>query len=405
MNPFPMLRAELRALGWTAIAILVLVSLASAIGIAINTGERALRKSSAAAADDFPLLIGAPGSPTQLVMTTIFLQPEALPLMAGEILPRLKADSRVRDIAPVAFGDIAMGYPIVGTSRDFALRWGRLTPVEGRAFELPSRALTTKPEALVGADVRLSMGAEITPAHALAGMPHTPGEAEPEEAEHRHEGMTYRIIGRLPRTGSPWDRAILVPIEAVWATHGLHADNGQMPGVPALVVRPKSVADAYGLRGTYRQGGTMAFFPAEVLVALYGAMGEARTLLLAASLLNAVLMFGAILLLFWAIAGLRRQRYAVLRALGAPRRFILLLVWLQAVVLIGGGCLIGLPAGWALTAVAGRWMLGETGLALVLSPDASDILVVAILIGAASLLALIPALLAYRQPVIAGLAK
>ena len=405
MNPFPMLRAELRALGWTAIAILVLVGLASAIGIAINTGERALRKSSAAAADDFPLLIGAPGSPTQFVMTTIFLQPEALPLIAGEILPRLKADPRVKDVAPVAFGDIAMGYPIVGTSRDLALRWGRLTPMEGRAFELPSRALMAKPEAVVGADVRLALGSEITPSHAMAGMRHTPGEAEPEEAEHRHEGMSYRIVGRLPRTGSPWDRAILVPIEAVWATHGLHHGNGKTPGVPALVVRPKSVSDAYALRGTYRQGGTMAFFPAEVLVALYGALGEARSLLLAASVLNAVLMFGAILLLFWAIAGLRRQRYAVLRALGAPRRFILLLVWLQALVLIGAGCLIGLPAGWGLTALASHWLRAETGLALTLMPDASDILIIGILIGAASLLALIPALMAYRQPVVTGLAK
>lgn len=398
MNPFPMLRAELRALGWTAIAILVLVGLASAIGIAINTGERALRKSSAAAADDFPLLIGAPGSPTQLVTTTIFLQPEALPLMPGELLPRLKADPRARDVAPVAFGDIAMGYPIVGTSRDFALRWGRLLPTEGRAFE-------TNAESLIGADVRLALGTEITPAHALTGTGHKPGEPEPEEAEHRHTGMTYRIVGRLPRTGSPWDRAILVPIEAVWATHGLHAENGQTPGIPALVVRPKSIGDAYALRSTYRQGGTMAFFPAEVLVTLYSAMGDARSLLLVASALNAVLMFGAILLLFWAIAGLRRQRYAVLRALGAPRRFILLLVWLQAVVLIGGGCLIGLPAGWALTTFAGHWMRAETGLALTLSPDFSDVLIIASLIGAASLLALIPALFAYRQPVITGLTK
>jgi len=84
-------------------------------------------------------------------------------------------------------------------------------------------------------------------------------------------------------------------------------DAAEVPGVPAIVVKPKSVADAYGLRARYRQGGTMAFFPAEVLVSIYRTMGDVRDVLVIASALNNFLVFGATVLLLLALAGLRRS--------------------------------------------------------------------------------------------------
>ncbi len=48
MNPFLMVWADIRALRWTALAIVTLVALAVAIGVAIGAQERALRRSSAA---------------------------------------------------------------------------------------------------------------------------------------------------------------------------------------------------------------------------------------------------------------------------------------------------------------------------------------------------------------------
>jgi putative ABC transport system permease protein len=70
-----------------------------------------------------------------------------------------------------------------------------------------------------------------------------------------------------------------VPIEAVWAVHGLHAETsekqatfipglieasvtGRLPGVPAILVKPKTISDAYELRGEYRGDATMAVFQA-----------------------------------------------------------------------------------------------------------------------------------------------
>ena len=429
MNPFPMVLADLRALRWTALAIVALVALAVAIGVAIGAQERAIRRSSAVAADDFDLLIGAPGSQTQLVMSTIYLRPDALPLADGRLLNTLLKDERVAQVAPIAFGDISRGYAIVGTTAAFAGRWGRLQPIEGRLF-------VAEGEAVLGVDVAYRLGDTVAPSHGVAGHALRPGEVDEEEAGHRHEGHGYTAVGRLPRLGSPWDRAILVPIESVWEVHGLgngHApeqpgnpfwgkasgtgenrpsgeariglpfEGQRVPGVPAIVVKPRSVAGAYALRAQYRQGGTMAFFPAEVLVTLYRALGDVRNILVVASTLNAVLILAAVILLLVAVAGLRRRRYAVLRALGAPRAYVMLVIWLGMALLIGAGCLLGLGLGALATKAISGLVEAQTGLRLSFTLEGQEMLQVLLLFATGSAISLLPALLSYRTPVVAGL--
>jgi putative ABC transport system permease protein len=404
MNPWPVVIADLRALRWVAWLTPLLIALAVAIGVGLSAQEAALRQSTARAADDFDLLIGAPGSQTQLVLTAVYLQPDALPLIDGALLNALARDPRVRAAAPIAIADSVRGHPVVGTTPAFAGRWGRLAPVEGRLF-------AREGEATIGADVDLAIGATITPAHGVAWRPGKAGETG-DEAQHRHEGVRYTVVGRLPRQGTPWDTAILVPIESVWETHGFgngHAaedaalgppfDSTKVPGVPAIVVKPRAVADAYALRAQYRQGGTMAFFPAEILVNLYKTLGDLRDVLVAATLLNDVLIFSATAMLLLALAGLRRRRYAVLRALGASRGYILLCVWLGAALLLAAGCLLGLGLGAGAAWLAGRLVEQRTGLALAVGLGWPEVLSVLGLIAAGSLLALVPALASFRVPV------
>lgn len=404
MNPFPMVRADLKALRWLAFAIPLLIAVAVAMGVGIGAQERMLRQSSARAADDFDLLIGAAGSQTQLVLTTVYLDLEALPLTDGALLNRLATDPRVAAVAPIAFGDVVRGFPVIGTTPAFASRWGRVQAAEGRLFEKEG-------EALVGADVSLKIGDTFKPSHATGGG-HAFQEDAEEETRHRHEEVSYTVVGRLPRLGTPWDRAIQVPVESVWETHGLgngHADDDaelgppfdaqNVPGVPAIVVKPKRIADAYALRSQYRQGGTMAVFPAEVLVSLYKTIGDVKDVLVASSWISNGLIFVAVLLLLLTLTGLRRRRYAVLRALGAPAIYILVVVWLEAAILLAAGCALGLLLGWGAASVVSRAIEAETGLHLAFSPGMPDMLFVAGLIALGSLLALVPAALTYRLPV------
>ena len=408
MNPFPMVLADLRAMRWTAPVVILLVGLAVAIGVGIGAQERAMRQASARAADDFALLIGAPGSQTQLVLTSVYLRIEAVPLVPGELLNKLAADKRVAGVAPIGFGDMVHGYPVVGTVPAFASRWGKVAPVEGRLFE-------TENEAVVGADVRLPIGTEITPSHGI-GARGAVGEDSEEEHAHKHQGVVYKVFGRLPRFGSPWDRAVLVPIETVWETHGLSNGHKQdnaplgppfdakaIPGVPVILVKPKSVVDAYTLRADYRQGGTMALFPAEVLVSLYRLTGDVSAVLVLVSGLNNIVVFLAILLLAVTLTSLRRRRYALLRALGAPPSYVFLVIWIGITALIAAGCVAGLLFGWLATWIAADAVAHETGLRLAVSLGWPEIRFTLILLAAGTLLATLPGLSVFRAPVSATL--
>lgn len=402
INPWPVVRADLRTLGWIAWVVPLVIALSVAVGIAISAQERALRTASARAADDFDLIVGAPGSQTQLVLSGVYLDREALPLMDGAVMRTLQGDPRAAGVAPVALGDVAHGYPIVGTTAAFATRWGRIAPSEGRLF-------AAEGEAVAGADVPLALGATITPSH--GGHGGRAGEESPEEALHRHEGSALTLVGRLPRLGTPWDRAILIPIETLWEIHGLsngHAgedspigppfDAATLPGVPLLVVKPASVAGAYALRGQLRKAGLSAVFPAEVLVGLYRTMGDMRRVLMGVTILNNAVVVATTTILLVALAGLRRRRYGVLRALGAGRGYILATVWLGAAILVGAGILAGILLAWTATGLVGAFVEARTGLRLAATLAGADLRFALALFCLASIAALAPALAAMRSP-------
>ncbi|WID98223.1 FtsX-like permease family protein [Bosea vestrisii] len=173
--------------------------------------------------------------------------------------------------------------------------------------------------------------------------------------------------------------------------------------MPALVVKPRAVADAYALRARHRQGGTTAFFPAEVLVGLYRTLGDVGQVLSVASVLNAVLILAAIFLLLVAVTGLRRRRYAVLRALGAPRAYVLLVVWLGMAGLVAAGCLAGLGLGAAATLAVSELFEAQTGLRLSFALGRPELAQVGLILLLGSCAALIPAALSYRRSITAGL--
>ena len=409
MNPFVMVKADYRAMRGSAWAIVLLVACAVAIGVALSAQEKAVRQSATHAAADFDLVVGAAGSATQLVMTTIYLQPDALPLLPGQTLKTLQQDQRIKAFAPMAFGDVVAGYPLIGTTKEFLTRWGRFSAAaEGRFFAAEN-------EAVIGSDVTLQMGQDITPAHGVAGEQTRLGETSPQEQAHRHARVHLTIVGRLPKTNTPWDKAILIPIESVWETHGLgngHQKDGTIgppfdaeviPPIPAFVVKPASISHAYQLRGDYRKNNFMALFPAEILVKLYQTMGDVRDVLLVATVLNGLLILAAITLLVLAIFSLRRKRYVILRALGAPALYIGLVAWLGAFGLIAAGCVVGLFLGWGLTALVSMWLSAQTGLALVLVFDWLQIGPALFMLLGGSLFALVPAWLSYRLPLHEGL--
>ena len=367
-----------------------LIAVATGIGTGIGALERGSRHAAAQAADAFDLIVGAPGGPTQLVLAAVYLQPEAVPLLDPAVTARVLAEPGLRWSSPIGFGDSLRGHPVVGVAPAFIDRDGTRSLAEGRAF-------AAEEEAVVGAAVPLALGAAFSPVH---------GQIETHE-NHVHGEIRYRIVGRLPPTGTPWDAAILVPIESVWELHGLgngHPDGVERvgppwerpAGVPAIVLKPRTVAGAYQLRARYRTTSSTAVFPAEVLTGLFRMLGDVRSVLSTMAAANAALVLVAILLAFGALVAGRAREHAVLRAIGAPPLFLVLALWLELGLILAVGIAGGLLLGWIGARIGATALGRSTGVPIDVALGWGELYLAGTTLVAALLGATIPALVATR---------
>jgi putative ABC transport system permease protein len=387
MNPIPLLRAELKRAPRTAAALVILVALAVALAVAVVAFERGLRRGSADAASPFDLLIGAAGSPTQLVLTSVYLQPALLPQLDGTAWNGIARRPDVVAAAPLVIADSWRGYPVVGTTSAMVARLAR---VAGQGVP----PFTAMDEAIVGADVPLDVGAAFQTAHGTEGPDHTT--------------LPYHVVRRLPQLGTPYDRAILVPVESVWMLHGFgngHKDANALgapwddtpPPVSALVVAPKLPADAFRVRADARKDGLVAAFPAEELTRLYALLGQARDAARDVALVAALLVALAALVAAAVHLAAASARLALLRALGAPRSYVLMTAWMLGAGLLAVGAVLGLPLGLGLVLLARAAASSAWGLRLPFEVGTAEL---AVALGAAiagALLALLPAVSAYRR--------
>lgn len=422
MNVLMLLRSELRRSA-------AVLALSLSISIATGMTDRMLRHASAQAADRFDLLIGAKASPSSLLLGAVFLRDEPLPLVPLSVMKDLDERHGVKWAAPVAFGDRAGDSPIVGTTTSLVTFGGTVRPAEGRLFKAPF-------EAVVGASAPYRIGDEIVPMHGR-----TPG------AGHAHDHGRLKVVGRMPESGTPWDRAVMIPIEAVWATHSMtvhdeleraHGYNHEeedgteheyaheeghgrllgvfsehdfetLPGVSAVVVKPASFADAYRLRQQQSQRtlsgpdrtsvNLMGVFSGEVLVSLHSLLGGASEAVTITARLTLLTALAATLIMGVLLGELRRPALEQLRVLGAPQRYIMSLVWCIVMTVVAAGTAGGLVLGFIGAEAAAHLLAAETGVAMSPAMGSPELLAAAATLLAGSFCALIPAWLAGRRPI------
>ncbi|KAA8609256.1 hypothetical protein AL036_04170 [Salipiger aestuarii] len=397
--PWPLVRAILWRFRGASALFVLLIAVSVGMGIGLLAQERGLRRGTAQAADKFDLVITAPGSELTAMLATVFLQPADMGLLDGATWDEIAGHDSVALAAPLAFGDSFGASAVVGTTLGFAryLADGQIT---GRPWQAEG-------EALIGALVPLEIGAEFTPAHGV-------GDAVD---DHAHGDAHIRVVGRLGRSGTPWDRAILVPIETVWEVHGLangHApgtgrlgppfDAAYFPGTPAVVVHSDALWANYALRSEFtRDRETMAFFPGAVLAQLYGVLGDVRQVMSLMALVTQALVAASVLLGLFILSRLFRRQIALLRALGAPARFVFAVVWCFGAALLLSGALLGLCAGVGTASVLARVVTARTDVLVAAPVGWTEIHFLAVFVSVTLLLSLLPAAIVLRQPVVQGL--
>lgn len=395
--PWPLVRAMLRRFRAVNAVFMALIAVSVALGIGLTAQERALRAGSARAAERFDLIVGAPGSEITLMLAAVYLQSSDVPLLTGAQFAEIAGTEGVTLAAPIAFGDSVQGVPVVGTTAEFITHLaGPLT--EGRLF-------AAEFEAVAGAFAPVAPGDKFTPAH---GQGHVEGEDD-HDAE-------YTVTGRMAATGSPWDRAILVPVESVWEVHGLpngHApgnpaigapfDAVHFPGTPAVLVRADSLGATYALKTRFTRADMMAFFPGTVLAQLHGVMRDVRSAMSLLALMTQGLVTVAVLAGLMILGRLYARHLALLRAIGAPRRFVFAVVWAYSAALIAAGAALGTALGWAAAQGISALITARTDVLVTARLGWTEVHLVAGFTTLTLLVALLPAIAALRRPVIEGL--
>jgi len=329
-------------------------------------------------AEGVDLVVGAKGSPLQLVLAGVYhvdVPPGNIPLAT---VATLRGSRLVAEAIPLALGDSVRGYRIVGTEPGLVAHYGARF-AQGGPWNAPL-------EAVLGSEVAratgLGVGATFTGSHGLA-------EGGGEHGEH------YRVSGVLAPAGSVVDRLVLTSLESVWDVHAAHHPapaTGVAPGpdagtadarerpvghahasedpddhdhdardandareVTMVLVRYASPVAAAGLpRAINETTGLVAASPALETARLLTVFGVGLDVLRGFALL---LVAASALMLFVALVqALDERRYdiAILRTLGAHRWQVAAVLVAEATMLAATGAAVGIALAHAAIALAAR---------------------------------------------------
>lgn len=370
------LNAAMLALGVATLSFLLLVT--------HQAGERLTRD-----AQRVDLVVGAKGSPLQLILSTVFHVDIPTGNIGLEEAKKVIANPMVAAATPLALGDSYRGHRIVGTDASFLELYGAKL-AKGARFE-------AEMEAVVGSEVarrhKLAVGARLTGSHGLASS----GPA--------HDSHPYEVTGILAPTGTVIDRLVLTSVESVWHVHEHHPAS--RPEITALLLRYATpLAAAMLPRAINANTAMQAASPAYESARLLDLAGVGVETLRWFAI---VLMASAALSLFIALtSALQERRYdlALLRTLGARPANLAALTLAEGVTLLVAGVILGFAFGHGAAHALGLWLANAgswqlTGFAWVPGESA----LAAAVFAAGVLTCLIPAAQAYFSDPASLLAK
>ena len=400
----------------------------------------------------YNLIVGAKGGELQLALNSVFYLSKPIEVIPYEAYLELipGKEGRREEIAkiggriaeperagvfsaytggkgfaiPICLGDYFGPFRVVATKPDFFenLRHGPLGDQvyafsEGRNFEDCSDE-NGYYEAVLGALVAKAMNKKVGDA-----LQTTHG--DPEGQGH---GEEFRIVGILEPTGTPNDRAAFINIEGFYwmdnhardAPDLTHPDElkvaversigiDQPPRLPlekrdltAILVKTAEPMFAVNLEWTIDKGHFQAVSPlAQIANLLQVFVSPIRNVLLVLTILVCVVSAISILVSIYNSMNERRRDIAVMRALGARRDVIMLIVLFESLMIAVGGGVIGWLAGHVCGLLASDYIEQQTGLQVGLLNTISwqEAVLIPGLVILAVLAGIIPAMAAYRTDV------
>lgn len=311
-------------------------------------------------AQGIDLVVGAKGSPLQLILCSIF----HIDFPTGNInlkeAEKLARNRFVKSAIPLALGDSYQGYRIVGTTVEYpALYQCELS--DGDWWEHPM-------EVVVGANVARAFQWKLNDTffstHGLTNDGHA------------HEEQQFVVKGILKQSGTVMDNLILTSVPSIWAVHETHDEpdhdehaeehhvealdsamalSNLIPGheagdstreITTLLIRFRTPMAAIQLpRMINTQTNMQAASPAFETARLFTILGVGVEVL--TGFAYVIILVSALSIFIALYNSLKERRYdlAVMRSMGATRFTLVTTILLEGCFLTLLGALVGVASG------------------------------------------------------------
>jgi putative ABC transport system permease protein len=354
------------------------------------------------------LIVASRTSQLNLLLFSVYQIGYATHTLSWQSYLALQHNPQVDWAVPLAMGDSHAGKAVVGTNSDFFQHYKfankrSLEFSQGQSFE---RVFEVVVGAQVAQELAFQLNQNVVLAHGTGKVSFT-----------KHDKHPFKVVGILAPTGTPVDRTMYVPIEAIEAIHTHHPHTNEHVahdhmdlsdlGLTAVFVGAKSKLGILNLQRQINQNteeALSAILPGVALQELWQLMDVVeKSLQLISWLVLAAAMLGLTTMLLASMFE-RRKELMVLRALGAKASLIVLLIEGEALTITLLGCILGYVILTFSLHFAAPYVLLYFGLAIDVLPNlANFVRFTGFALFLAAFLALVPALLAYKQSLARGL--
>jgi putative ABC transport system permease protein len=411
MNLFTLVWNYLKAKPLNTALNILLLSLGIAVITILLLFNNQLQQKISENARGIDLVVGAKGSPLQLVLCNIY----HIDFPTGNIklseAEKIAKNRMVKKAVPLALGDSYNGYRIIGTSSAFMDLY-KIQLEQGDWWK-------NDMEVTIGANVAVAMKLKLQD-----NFMSTHGLTQNGQA---HDEQKFRVKGILKKSNTVVDNLILTTIQSIWKVHDSHSEDHKIddhadensrifvpsslvPGVPAgdsirevtsLLIQYRSPLGAIQMpRWVNNQSSMQAASPAFETARLFSILGVGVD---AVKGFAYMLIFIAALSIFIALYNsLKERRYdlAIMRSMGAGRRTLVVTILMEGSVLTLVGSVIGVLMGHGILLIMEMLLkaVQKAGInGLVFYADEWIILVASLLLGIVC--AIIPAIQAYRTDI------
>jgi putative ABC transport system permease protein len=363
------------------------------------------------------LIVGGRTAPVQLLLYSVFGLGDATNNISTETWRQLEVLPEVAWTIPMALGDSHRGFRVMGTSSELFehYRYADRQPLaiaQGAWFDDLFDVVIGHQ---VARQLDYALGDELVLAHGAGRV-----------SLQTHDNLPFRVSGILAPTGTPIDQQLFISLSAHRAIHIGWERGTRMPGaeldsdraramakqlepdsLTALFLGLESRQAVFGLQSRinrYNQEPLTAIMPGITLQELWRITGVAeQVLLLVAGLVVLAGLLGMLTVLLTTLNE-RRREMAILRANGARPWQIASLLVFEAGLIAAAGIGLGVVLALLVQALSAGWLLQHYGLFISVGWPARELwLVLGGIFVAGLMIALVPALMAYRRTLADGM--